>query len=202
MNGAKMAPRGRVVAYHCSCCGAPCDPEKKLCDFCAESLVTRYGHKRSGIWIKVGDQYIVDLRSFSGLSVSPNIIEAPSLGLDTKLYVNGFHDFTVCARLTDHLTKQFDYGLRDGDKRICIEGVADGSYSLFELSGRVIDGRVTSSLFESEREIELTFVPNEYYGFQTRKMPQGMVCPNCGAPLKTRYGCCEYCGGWTEWVID
>ena len=207
MNGAKMAPRGRVVAYHCSCCGAPCDPEKKLCDFCAENLVTRYGHKRSGMWIKVGDQYVVDLRSFSGLNISSNIIEAKTLESDMNQYVSGIHDdgnISIRATLTEHLIKQFDFGLRDGDKKISIEHASGFGYTSFELSGRVEDGRLEAPSISdsSDRTIELILVPSEYYGIKSRKMPQGMVCPNCGAPLKSRYGCCEYCGGWTEWVID
>lgn len=210
MNGAKMAPRGRVVAYHCSCCGAPCDPEKKLCDFCAESLVTRYKHKRSGIRVKAGDQYVVDVRSFSTLNVSPDIIDVRTLESDTNQYVSGLCDdggmggISVRATLTEHLIKQFDFGLRDGDKKISIEYAFGLGYTSFELSGRVEDGRLEapSMSASSDRTIELILVPSEYYGLKSYQMPQGMVCPNCGAPLKSRYGCCEYCGGWTEWVID
>lgn len=30
-------------------------------------------------------------------------------------------------------------------------------------------------------------------------VPDEMSCPNCGAPIKSKYGCCDYCGGWVEW---
>lgn len=27
---------------------------------------------------------------------------------------------------------------------------------------------------------------------------EGLRCPNCGAPVRSRYGACDYCSGWTE----
>lgn len=30
-------------------------------------------------------------------------------------------------------------------------------------------------------------------------VPEECTCPNCGAKIKSRYGCCDYCGGWVEW---
>ena len=31
-------------------------------------------------------------------------------------------------------------------------------------------------------------------------VPIGITCPNCGAKITSKYGACDYCGGWIEWA--
>ena len=61
--------------------------------------------------------------------------------------------------------------------------------------------RTTVSLSVSEfMKFEMEFTPESITLFNT-VVPKNTCCPNCGAEIKSQLGCCDYCGGWVEWLF-
>lgn len=203
----KIKPKERIVAYHCSCCGAPCDPDKKICDFCAMNLTIRRPKTKTRIRLKVGDQYVSNILEVGEISfVKTAMIDVTSLCDEVPKHVEGLNTdprIKISAGLTDSLIRQMEFGLLDREpKHLAIEILDDfiGDKS-FELIG-TLDEQKTETYVNEIMMCELLFNPEEWLGIKKGiYIPDRLTCKNCGAPIKSRYGCCDYCGGWNEWKV-
>lgn len=198
----KILSKGRSLAFHCSCCGAPCDPDKSICEFCAENLSRRYEHVGDRmVRLKIDDQYISSVWSIGAFNEN-HTIDASGIEDQTRRYASGMRDISTSVPIeipmTDLFVKQMDYGLaKNGAKHIAVEGFGPHQVVSIEFVAIITGDHINTEVGEWKTCV-LDCQVEEYIGINNILIPQ-YSCPNCGAPIKSRYGCCDYCGGWVEW---
>ena len=65
------------------------------------------------------------------------------------------------------------------------------TYNDFSMAPKWPESVVASTFLYSDQ-------PGHYYQVS---MPEGLLCPNCGAPIHSKLCVCDYCGGWVEWFL-
>lgn len=199
----KIVPKDRVIAYHCPCCGGTCDPEKGICDYCAQALTDRFSVV-SGFRVKFGDKYFKDVLRVWNISTEQDTIETSTLENEQRRYIHGLFDpaiLTIDFRLTSHLRRQMDFLDKDYHT-LAIEFLSDDAKhdQSFEIECRYAWDSLSDISFFDDATVTMRFVIENYIGLTHIKIPENMNCKNCGAPITSRYGCCPYCGGWVQWI--
>ena len=203
----KLKPKTYITAYHCMACGAPCDKDTLVCKYCR----TRYG-----------EDAIESIQFSQGKSMrlmadcGNNFVYFPLSSLDEKVIEVGgtsYHDaygmlhrvagieqikLDVGFHVNDIVMKKLYARIKTGAVKMRIEtGWSDQAYDFDgyfdELHSEYVVGCVPNH--------EMTIMP---YGRVNKKRlddpPVDTRCPNCGAPITSRLGCCDYCTGWVEYV--
>ena len=196
----------KVRAYHCPRCGSPTEPTKKYCDFCERDLDIRREGNRSRVrmLIDFGNYvYFDEIKQIDTVS-TPSIIECTTLVDTRRHFIQARKEDT---RFTVDMASNTDRG------RELLSLAFSGVHKVrFEFSDRDLS---------YEQECYISDIQRDYYsdaiGIQkvnfigVDEMKQGTAipidilaelrCPNCGAPIKSRYGACDYCSGWVacEW---
>lgn len=201
----------KITAYHCSHCGAPTDPNKELCDWCAQkALLKNFRQKQMfsksivRVLVETGGNYINfdQIISISDISSEPEKIEVTTL----EDIMSGEQKFIYGRRSIDNwsftmpVTKR-SYELsnkleREKNYNIRIEALeADMA---FEYSAEYINQTIPIAKKNELIKFDLNFIPKDIKGIIKTLVPPNMTCPNCGAPIKSRLGACDFCGGWIE----
>lgn len=193
----------KTTAYHCPKCGGITEPTKKYCEYCERDLSIRSeNHNGRAIRLLVDCENFIYFDSLTRLEFINNhpTIECTCLEDTHRRMIQGKPEvkFTIWMptnRRSVEILKQDYLGL----KTIRLEHLgADLSFEAESyISNAGIDMFQTSDI--AMVQIEFVTVSDMVQG---KAIPQDVLsemrCPNCGAPIKSRYGACDYCSGWVE----
>lgn len=203
----KFAGKYRITSYHCPNCGGATDPMSGTCKYCDSEISLRpFGGKlkqrQVRIMIDCGEDYIYFDRIMS---------------LQQQMY----RDFDSYIDITGNIHNQIHDLGRRADVRISIDKRGLDLIKKIDF-GKIYDTRIEFLWLDKAFEMK-SYIPmfewDSDAGFHsnTRMMgnlsfisasetkefnglvPSDATCPNCGAPVKSRYGCCDWCGGWIEY---
>ncbi len=194
----------KTTAYHCPRCGGTTEPTKKYCEFCERDLGIRSeNHNKNAIRLLVNCEEFI---YFDSLTRFETIGDCRTL------------DCTCLEDNQRHYMEPRGYGMRftiwlpsnrrsieilnrnyQGIKTIRLEHLgADIGFEAESYVGNV-NIEMASSNEISMTEINFVTVSPPVQG---KAIPDNILsemrCPNCGAPIKSRYGACDYCSGWSE----
>lgn len=203
-----MQPKYKLIAYHCPYCGAPTDPNEGQCKYCNRIINLRiYLNKRRNVRVlfENNDNFVYFDRITSiTAEQKPEMIEASMLDDTTYRYIP--------ARQQDFLySVGFYLDKRSIDLMQMIQegGIINTRFELleedraFEMKSYI--GDIYTDMFEpntiAEGNINIISA-GEMKMFNT-VIPQKLTltCPNCGGEIHSRYGACDYCGGWVEYMF-
>ena len=195
-----------VSAYHCSRCGGIASPNETLCPYCSQELDKWWQSihlNKPKVWrVVANDVYLNSVVQFSDMYTTPHEIEVATLSDNTRTYVYGIRDDSVCTielMYTRHTMEQMDFiDRQQGSLRFEFLN-ASGDDRTFEAYG-YFNCKLFSHEVGEIMKATLEFKPDKIIGWKNLMIPETLTCPNCGAKINSRYGCCDYCGGWVEWV--
>lgn len=180
----------KVRAYHCPRCGSATEPTKTYCDYCMRDLSIRslvHNRNKQRLLIDCGDYVYFDSIK------SVEIIETPQY-IDS-IYKSGGYDrrFSIEMFLSERSKELLKLNF-SGMRNIRFEHLGkDFSYEqkCYISEIKVDDFFTTKINFIGVGESkEGNVIPKDIL--------QELRCPNCGAPVKSVYGACDYCSGWCE----
>ena len=195
----------KSLKWHCHHCGAGVDPRDKHCSYCGSPTKHRaiLGDKNIRVFAETEKRkvYLHEVTEISVFQQEPRMIETARLE-DTRLSrVVGFDRgvFSMDMRLTENSFEKADLLADDGNKLSISIETDFGNYKI-GCSNAYIgtiecrQGEVVT--FPVQFEIE------QFGGLEkdTIWLNDGCTCPNCGAKLRKRFGLCDYCGGWSQYV--
>ena len=193
----------KVTAYHCPRCGAACEPTKKYCDYCSRDLRLRQEvHNQNKMRLLIDCNNFIFFDEISKIEFQKKIstLDATVLEDTYKRIVCAppTYDFEITVPFTERGLEllKHDY---TGKHKIRFEhlGLDQG----YESEAYIANSTVASTSFCETPMHTITFISigNPIIGKAIPKeVLDEMRCPNCGAPINSRYGACPYCSGWSE----
>lgn len=200
----------KMIAYHCRNCGGNTDPEKEYCDFCSGQLMLKKfinSHskmKKLRLLIDCDNDYV----NFDTIRTIETEISHPRIEVEVT-------DNMWCSRYVDPIKTQGIVSTEmPCDKRsmfllskinknkpykIRIEYPYEDICFDFKGYPKTKEIEYTGYLYETPT-IRLDLIQDSEMKMYDGIIPKNAYCPNCYAPITSRYGCCDYCGGWVEWV--
>jgi len=191
-----------LTAYHCPNCGGIGDPKLGKCPYCGGKFIYKEPKKRKA-------RVLID--GYRDYVYYDNILD---MEIEEHCNIERYID----SMGTCHLANRG----RCAEIRLIIPATNDGvrkTLQLWHSLNAVRDARIEfldrdlaleTKCYLGNSKIEdlstlsvakhyITLVTDgDMQAFDT-VVPEGCTCPNCGAPIKSRYGCCDYCSGWVEW---
>lgn len=192
----------KVTAYHCPRCGSPTEPTKKYCDYCERDLAIRsknHGNNKIRLLIDCGNYVFFDnIINFENTS-TPQTIDCTTLDDSYCRTITGinYNTFSVTMPSSARTAELFRLDYK-GIHRIRFEHL--GTDIGFEQECYI--SNALSEMTSADivlNKIEFEGISETVIG---KAIPQDVLaelrCPNCGAPVNSRYGACPYCSGWVE----
>lgn len=199
--------KGMLIAYHCRMCGGVVDIYKSECPYCGTVNDNEYISKHEKLRkVRIATQKGDNLFYIDSITNIECDYQQPKI--DTTLpwsekstSVRGIADNMGIIRIesvnTPRLANQLRM-MRAGINEYFIEFV--GVNKCFHFEGYMND--IKTDWIQGTRLVE-------HYNIVTtaeikeakisNTIPKDLRCPNCGAPIKSRLGVCDYCKGWVEW---
>lgn len=208
----KIKPKSIVTAYHCLACGAPCRPNDLYCSYCKQRYDRRFtdsvlvSSSRARLLVKNKMDYVYfplfevteyDFRPLTDITISEDG--------HYRRYIHGIKDpgddITTIVTMTDDMRRKLAHMQKDLETDFKIE--IAGFNNSFSFKGYTSHISQEFPLYGIGAQSELHVVPTGFIGWKPMPTePTDLTCPNCGAPIKSRFGCCDYCTGWVEWVDE
>lgn len=195
----------KLINYHCRHCGAPVEPGKERCSYCEQ--ISRYqrfvGGKNKIISLLIDtDDDFVNFNEIENITSTTyqDTIDCTMLGDSSRRYIVG-RDFDT-GRI------ELDMPLTERGHEL-IQKLKPKVYRMkFEINGTKMAYETKAYIGEVESELSrfdiqkahITLIRDGDMKYCELEQPKGLTCPNCGAPVISRYGACGYCGGWLEYV--
>lgn len=196
----------RIKAFHCCFCGAPTKEGALVCEYCDQKLQSvRYNKEkmlpRPRLLVDCGRDY-VNFNQITGVQAESHIQEIDVSYLDdTRLHMVGSRnippdELILSMTITDKVRYYIDTLMKRGLLKTRLE------YGTMAWEQRsYFAGYMTSLVSMDELQtVDLRIVADEIISYP-KITPKNEYCPNCGAPIKSRYGACDYCGGWVEYDV-
>lgn len=191
----------KVTAYHCPRCGGVTKPTKRYCEYCERELgLRRLNKNKMRLIVDCGEYVYFDAITNIITTENYNTIEATTLGDSCRKMISSpvvYRTMEVTFNMDERGRELLKLGLYK-IKRIRLENIeADIGYEQDAYLGDM-------SFINPTEQIILGRMKLVGYGKSEigRAIPQEVMkelrCPNCGAPIKSRYGACDYCSGWSE----
>ena len=193
----------KITAYHCPKCGSTTDPNRKYCEYCSRDLNIRSENRnfdKFRLLVDHGNYIYYDGIKNIEFASHNNLIDVTTLD-DSRRYCiqgNPTRTFTVDIPFTTNRGIELLAFGKSGVHNIRLEHLGyDMSYEtqayLTECNTDIFGGlnnilKLKFMSYGDERHD--TAIP--------REILEGFRCPNCGAPVKSRYGACDYCSGYSE----
>jgi len=191
----------KITAYHCPWCGGATNPYEKVCRYCLNKMA-RIGRKSRDVRVLIncGEDYVY----FDDIITVSRQIHEPSVDIDMdgrryySLASQREETFSVDMILTERSQKLYEMigWLKPNDIRF--EFLAKDR--AIETRGYPTIEMTSSSYIRSVWTATLTFQTFGDTKIYDTAVPKGITCPNCGAEITSKYGACDYCGGWVEWA--
>ncbi len=197
----------RVKAFHCCFCGAPTKEGALVCEYCDQKLRSvRYNKEkmmpRPRLLVDCGLDY-VNFNQITGVQANSHIQEIDVSYLeDTRLHMvesrNIPEELILSMTITDKVRYYIDKLMRRGRIKTRLE------YGTMAWEQRSYFAGYMTSLISVDKlqpgTVDVRIVADEILSYP-KITPKNEYCPNCGAPIKSRYGACDYCGGWVEYDV-
>ena len=208
----RLKPKSYVTAYHCMACGAPCAKDTLICPYCrtryetdAQESISFWGSDKFKVrMMMASDRNFVYFPVWElGEINEPQTIDIGQ-GIDGRLHriphLNAFPiDVKIKIPATLETLKKESKMRKEGNVQIRIE--INQMDRAFRFDGYMAETRLTSVGVNEPYTLDLSVIPTKLSGWEyLRELPTDLRCPNCGAPINSRTGCCDYCTGWVEWV--
>ncbi len=197
-----MKMKYRIDAYHCPNCGGVGDPKIGKCLYCGGKFVYKPPQKRKARILVDGLRDYVYYENILELEVEQRPIHESFITPDGYM-------------LNQHVRTE-------GEIRFAVPTTAEGIKQTIQLRENFNAPRnVRIELLEQDLAFEtkcylgncesmvpsalsmarsyITLIQDDDIRQFDTVVPEEMNCPNCNAPVKSKYGCCDYCGGWIEW---
>lgn len=193
----------KVTAYHCPRCGGVTEPTKKYCDFCGRDLkLRRENHiNRARMLIDCGNYVFFDEIKRVDTVITPSTLEVTTLEDTRRRFIRG-------TNVNRELTVTFLSNTERGRELFALP--LSGIHKIrFEMLESDLGYEQECYIGNVERKINGSDLITETINFigvnemiVGNAIPQKVLdefrCPNCGAPILSRYGACDYCSGWNE----
>lgn len=196
----------KITAYHCKHCGAPTKPGKDLCDWCGMKIFsqkfTKIQHApRVRLLIDAGVDFIYfdNLLSIGELSMQQETIEVTALENDRPRYIENPYKIPLWDITMPYTERGLElYNKLDKDREYNIRLEMLDIDQAFEMTAK------PESLYLQISQTDIascnvSLLPTNFDGIKKLITPNAMTCPNCGAPVNSHYGACDFCGGWLEY---
>lgn len=193
----------KVTAYHCPRCGGVTKPTKKYCDYCSRDLaIRRDGNKNIvRMLIDCGDYVFFDeIKAIETVPTTP-MIDCTMLGDSTRHVFRGRRENEISVVMATDTDRS----------RELLSLAYSGIHKVrFELIGADIGYEQECYISDVQRDVykprarleqKINFVgvgESKLGGAIPQEVLTELRCPNCGAPILSRYGACDYCSGWNE----
>ena len=197
----------KITAYHCKHCGAPTKPGKDLCDWCGMKIFSQRFTKipqrlRTRLLIDAGVDFIYfdNILSIGGFSIPQETIEVTTLEDREPHYVKNLTYDPHWNITMPHTERGFElFNKLEQDKEYNIRLEMLDTDQAFEMTAKP-DSLISQAVSPNEvARCEVSFLPTYFDGIKKLITPDAMTCPNCGAPVNSHYGACDFCGGWVEY---
>lgn len=191
----------KITAYHCPWCGGATNPYEKVCRYCLNKMARRDRKSRNvRVLINCGEDYVY----FDDIITVSQEIETPHI--DCCDLSGRYYSFAsrpeIALSFDMILTERFEklYEMVDGFKTNELRVEFPDRNKAIETIGYPTIEMTRDSYYESVWMANMTIqLVGDIKRFNT-VVPKGITCPNCGAEITSKYGACDYCGGWIEWA--
>ena len=196
----------KLINYHCRHCGAPVEPGQEKCSYCDQ--IAKYQkfidgkNKPLTLLIDTDNDFVNfnEITRMKSVGSEPEYIEATSLCDTSRRFIR--------SGSTDSGKIWFEIPYTERGSELIGKLLPKVYRMRFELNG-------TSKAYETKAYIgnvepiiamnsiavaKITLIRDDDLKMLEVEQPRGLSCPNCGAPIISRYGACGYCGGWLEYV--
>lgn len=197
----------KMIAYHCRNCGGNTDPEKEYCDYCSGQLMLKRfidsvpKTKKVRLLVACDNDYV----NFD------TIFQFHAPPMRTEFEVMEFSPTNYCMRPKQHYNEfSFDLIFNKRTNDLFSKLKQDKSYDMrieyptadtcFDFSGYTEMQLESIGGIHEAPIANLKIIQDAEMKMYDGIIPKNAYCPNCYAPITSRYGCCDYCGGWVEWV--
>lgn len=192
----------KVTAYHCPRCGGVTEPTKKYCDYCERDLTIRKKDHTNDFRLLIDSGNFIfydELINFTMYERAESL-EVTCLNDVSRQIIQSpvTHDFTIQLPLTRRGTElaKHHYG---GVHKIRFEHL--GVDRAFETVAYIESfANEISYNTVAIQTIKFVSVGKElnYSSAIPFEVMSEMRCPNCGAQIRSQYGACPFCSGWSE----
>lgn len=191
----------KITAYHCPWCGGATNPYEKVCRYCLNKMA-RIGRKSRDVRVLIncGEDYVY----FDDIITVSRKIHEPSVDIDfegRRYYRFAPHrEETISVDMILTERSEMLYKMIDGWKPQDLRLEFLAKDRAIETRGYPTLEMTTNSNIRSVWTATLTFQTFGDTKTYDTAVPKGITCPNCGAEITSKYGACDYCGGWVEWA--
>ncbi len=190
----------KIVAYHCRHCGAPVDPEQEICGFCNKPVQYngRVGKRMARVLIDSGNDFVYfdQITEIESQPIQNEISYRTADGYLHRVIENPRYDISVKMPMTERSMELLS--TLNFKKRYTVK-IEIANIQTYEMQTFIEPQMPDISLNEIVMN-ELKLYQDSDIKNYFLKVPDGVFCPNCGALLKSRYGACDYCNGWVEYL--
>ena len=196
----------KLINYHCRHCGAPVEPGKERCSYCEQ--IARYqkfvGGKGKLLTLLVDtDNDFVNFNEITNISSTSDYsdtIDCTMLGDSRGRYILGRDFNTGRIELDMPFTERGHELIQKLKPRVYrMKFEINGTKIAYETKAYI--GEIQTEWSNSDvRTAHITLIRDDDMKYSELEQPKGLTCPNCDAPIISRYGACGYCGGWLEYV--
>lgn len=202
----------KITAYHCPKCGGATEPTKKYCDFCERELLAQQYLKerklKKRVLIDCGKDFVNfnEIIDVGTIADEPQVIDCTCLEDHHLHHIQGVRasspTFDFVIPLTDR-GKELNSLIDNERHKVRFEVASLGREMACEMDG-FISSEVRQVMWGNVSTQKICIDAMDFKMFDhviPDEVLEDFRCPNCGAPVKSRYGACDYCGGWSvcEW---
>lgn len=194
----------KVEKYHCPKCGAGTDPRKKFCEWCGRDLNIRQENKNKDkfrLLVNCGEYVFFDDIYRLQQNTSVPEIECTCLEDTQRHSVFGtpVMSFEIEMFCTDRARELMELPYQ-GIKDIRFEHL--GFDKAYEMQSFVSSVEIQNRNLYKVSTVNIRFEQYKPAKIYDHAIPDEILdimrCPNCGAPIMSRFGACSYCSGWSE----
>ena len=204
----------KITAYHCPRCGGVTEPTKKYCDYCERELkLEKFTKDNRSLKVRLLVDCCRDYVNFNEITSIDSVPNEPQY-IDCTL----LDDYKVTRikeveyEPTMDLYMPFTFRGRELASLISTNEIykmrieyqgCNGFAGAFDIKGS-LDNVMAEMRQYSLGYQKISINPIEF-NRSDDLIPKDVLkefrCPNCGAPIKSQYGACDWCGGWSavEW---
>lgn len=196
----------QITSYHCPRCGGTAKPSHRFCEWCGRELNILIPNVRKNlvrVMVESDNGYIHlnDVVSVGEVSMMPETIDCTMLEDVTSTYIERHRTvqptWDIVFPASYRAQETIKIIQNHQNMKVRIEAAEKYAWEMIADAPKqepildAIENKATLSLDVSEFIGLVPVIPEKI-------MNEGIRCKNCGAPLKSRIGACDYCGGWNE----
>ena len=197
----------KITAYHCPACGGATKPTSRYCNYCGRDLGKRLANNhgfKARFLIDCGNFiYFDNIHSMDIHEEAPDIdCIRDANGYLRRVYLPPQRKYDVNFLLSER-AKEFLDRYDDGIHKTRIEIIYGKTQLAFESDAYITRPSLTFNACGDNINLSKIHIIEcgdsiRYNTAIPDKIVSQMRCPNCGAVIKSKFGACDYCSGWSE----